>query len=807
MSEEIKAIDKYYLEQNGLVTLWNKILKLFKTKQKKLVSGTNIKTIESQSILGAGNIVLDHYTKSETDAKINNAKDELAGTDDILSAQIDAAKSDLQEQISKVESDSKNRDVALAVEIESVENDSKNRDSTLEQSIATLTTDVDSKIDDLNTKIDNIDTSGGLTSLNATATATTTDAGTEATATVSKDSNTLNFNFTIPKGDKGDKGDAGTSGDVTELNFTADASQLIAGAQPTASVTQEGTNVKFSFGIPKGADGGSSGSTANVEYTYKVYIYTTNSTATKPEDTTNSIEYDTSVWQDYPDDATEQWYQCIGTVTVSNNTITSVVWSNVIPLNGARGTDGSYTEFRFQVVEKGITPTWNTTLSSMRAPTNWTTSPPTKSSTQNMWMITAKITAEEKLDGTWSTPVQISGEDGTAGLAGRIPYPAGYYTEGLTYESTENAVPYVYNIEDQSYYICTAAAGETWTASSNNLVEDTYNGKEYTAFWEKITSFKFLITDLIIADNGTVGSAVFNGDYMFSKQGAFISDGNFTSSSAYENFDPEYPDGNGGNNWRPSLLFNLNDGTGWFSLGDTKITQYGVEGTCLFTPKIVAYSDSTMAIVMPKTGLTESSITLGFDYFQRTTDTTVDKGTIYNILNGTGLSTTLSLPYNYIGIHTDYPTTWGEYIKTLKITDEQVKLIKYTDDTTQEATEVNDSVTYDFTTTSFITDSELPVYHKFRVFNNNIECDLHTEDVANWGTVHDNTQSNYNFYAIESNDASGYDLQGITISFWVDLIYVDKGITSYNSKVNSGYPNTAFCVLVHNYNIITKTKS
>ena len=46
------------------------------TKQDKLVSGTNIKTINGQSVLGSGNIVItggevDAYTKAEVDAKIN----------------------------------------------------------------------------------------------------------------------------------------------------------------------------------------------------------------------------------------------------------------------------------------------------------------------------------------------------------------------------------------------------------------------------------------------------------------------------------------------------------------------------------------------------------------------------------------------------------------------------------------------------------------------------------------------------------------------------------------------------------------
>lgn len=45
-----------YIGSTGLTYLWNKIKAVFATKQDTLVSGTNIKTINSQSLLGSGNI-------------------------------------------------------------------------------------------------------------------------------------------------------------------------------------------------------------------------------------------------------------------------------------------------------------------------------------------------------------------------------------------------------------------------------------------------------------------------------------------------------------------------------------------------------------------------------------------------------------------------------------------------------------------------------------------------------------------------------------------------------------------------------
>jgi hypothetical protein len=46
-------MSKQYLDKNGLTYLWNKLKGYF---QQKLVSGTNIKTVNNQSLLGSGNI-------------------------------------------------------------------------------------------------------------------------------------------------------------------------------------------------------------------------------------------------------------------------------------------------------------------------------------------------------------------------------------------------------------------------------------------------------------------------------------------------------------------------------------------------------------------------------------------------------------------------------------------------------------------------------------------------------------------------------------------------------------------------------
>lgn len=51
---------KKYLDYNGTAYFWSKLKAYF---QEKLVSGTNIKTINSTSVLGSGNITIESGTK------------------------------------------------------------------------------------------------------------------------------------------------------------------------------------------------------------------------------------------------------------------------------------------------------------------------------------------------------------------------------------------------------------------------------------------------------------------------------------------------------------------------------------------------------------------------------------------------------------------------------------------------------------------------------------------------------------------------------------------------------------------------
>ncbi len=71
-----------YLDKTGLTKLWNKIITKLNQKQDTLVSGTNIKTVNNESILGNGNI--DIVSGTSIDVQINNTSISSNGVANIV---------------------------------------------------------------------------------------------------------------------------------------------------------------------------------------------------------------------------------------------------------------------------------------------------------------------------------------------------------------------------------------------------------------------------------------------------------------------------------------------------------------------------------------------------------------------------------------------------------------------------------------------------------------------------------------------------------------------------------------------------
>ena len=73
-----------FLNKNGLKTLWSKIKSLVSEKQDELISGTNIKTINNQSILGSGNITVNDSVSEKQDKLISGTNIKTINNQSIL---------------------------------------------------------------------------------------------------------------------------------------------------------------------------------------------------------------------------------------------------------------------------------------------------------------------------------------------------------------------------------------------------------------------------------------------------------------------------------------------------------------------------------------------------------------------------------------------------------------------------------------------------------------------------------------------------------------------------------------------------
>lgn len=209
-----------------------------------------------------------------------------------------------------------------------------------------------------------------------------------------------------------------------------------------------------------------------------------------------------------------------------------------------------------------------------RQPTGWNLAVPTPTEeTPYIWFIQARVNYTSNTDkvgtieGSWSTPTKLSGTNGLNGengSKGQIIYPEGIYNVNTVYQGTADKTPYVYDSNDASYYVLNIVGTWQGTLHSNESPStDTSNS------WVKLDAFEALYTKIGIIANGLIGSAVFNGNYMFSQQGI---DASGQISTQYQNFDPEIPTGG---EFTPNILFDFRTGAGHMAAGKIKFGSDG----------------------------------------------------------------------------------------------------------------------------------------------------------------------------------------------------------------------------------------
>lgn len=366
-------------------------------------------------------------------------------------------------------------------------------------------------------------------------------------------------------------------------NFDAEVANVSSTTEANANVVLEGDIFKFSFGLPKGADGkdgedgkdgtngtdGSNGEDGKTSYLHIKYSNDGGVTFTG-----NNGE-DPGAWigiyvdyniNDSDDPSDYKWTKIKGEPGITGD-------PGPAGKDGVDGLPGIGIEVRYCL---GTTTIYGgtSTPGTTRQPTGWNLAVPTPTEeTPYIWFIQARVNYTSNADkvgtieGSWSTPTKLSGTNGLNGengSKGQIIYPEGIYNVNTVYQGTADKTPYVYDSNDANYYVLNIVGTWQGTLHSNESPStDTSNS------WVKLDAFEALYTKIGIIANGLIGSAVFNGNYMFSQQGI---DASGQTSTQYQNFDPEIPTEG---EFTPNILFDFRTGAGHMAAGKIKFGSDG----------------------------------------------------------------------------------------------------------------------------------------------------------------------------------------------------------------------------------------
>ena len=253
---------------------------------------------------------------------------------------------------------------------------------------------------------------------------------------------------------------------------------------------------------------------------------------------------------------------------------TDYKWTKYRGAEGKQGIDGIHgvsIYIRYQI-GNDIKPKVSVLPSEVTGVSNyWTeTIPNVTEDYPYIWCTQGKkvYTSQKKYYYSWSEPFRLSGTNGLDGIGdkgdpGKIIYPAGIYANNVTYQATDKKAPYVWDPDYGAYYVYLATTPWKGTNQNNMTPGQEYaaNKNSNTNKWELFEQFEAIYAKIGIIGNGLIGSAVFNGDYMFSQQGYTTLDGS-TKTTDYEKFNPDNPFGPG-NEFYPNFCINFDTGDFW----------------------------------------------------------------------------------------------------------------------------------------------------------------------------------------------------------------------------------------------------
>ena len=177
-------------------------------------------------------------------------------------------------------------------------------------------------------------------------------------------------------------------------------------------------------------------------------------------------------------------------------------------------------------------------------------------------------------DGTYDDFYVIIGSrgaDGTPGGAGQIIYPAGVYDVNKSYTTDVQKAPYVFDPSDGNYYIMNYIGTWKGTEQNNYSPSQSYSANG-TRYWTLMEAYDAIYANIGVIANGLIGSAVFNGAYMFSQQGINPQTG---STGSFENFFKVAAPYTSNSTFDPNWCVNLRTGEQWIGAGKIYLDSEG----------------------------------------------------------------------------------------------------------------------------------------------------------------------------------------------------------------------------------------
>lgn len=248
--------------------------------------------------------------------------------------------------------------------------------------------------------------------------------------------------------------------------------------------------------------------------------------------------------------------------------------------NGIDGVPGISIEARYSLgSDTAPSAAFDSTIAKQRNPDGWSLTVPVPTQEKlYIWCIQTRISYNNNSDELghleldWSTPFKLTGTNGLPGSDGhnQIIYPQGIYDSTKSYVSDEYKAPYVYDPADGNFYVLNYEGPWKGTDQVYSTPSESYTNNQ--RYWIRFEGYEAIHTKIGIIANGLIGSAVFNGNYMFSQQGV---DANGVMTTAYENF--------GTDNFTPNYQVN-------FATGDVTMNKGNISNQILYNYRFLDLS-------------------------------------------------------------------------------------------------------------------------------------------------------------------------------------------------------------------------